>query len=84
MIDMTNFFITIRDPRVDRTKKHSLCKIIVLAVYAIIAGANDWEDIEEICIVRKNELEKIIDLENEVYPRMIHFKECLVDLILKP
>ncbi len=66
MIDLSDYFITIHDPRVERTKKHSLCKIIGLAVYAIIAGANTWEEIEDICEVREGELEKIMDLENGI------------------
>ena len=66
MQDITNFFLVLHDPRVDRTKKHSLCKIIGLAVYAIIAGANTWEDMEDICEARETDLEKIMDLENGI------------------
>ncbi len=66
MKDLANCIITIHDPRVDRIKKHSLGKIIILAVYAIIAGGDTWVDIEEICELRLPDLEKIMDLENGI------------------
>lgn len=66
MQDVSKVFMVIHDPRVDRTKKHSLCKIITLAIYAILAGADTWEDIEDICELRKEDLEKIMELENSI------------------
>ena len=39
-------FAEIKDPRVERTKKHQLQDILVIAILAIIAGAQGWEDIE--------------------------------------
>ena len=36
----------IEDPRVERTRKHLLLDILVIAILAIIAGAQGWEDIE--------------------------------------
>lgn len=36
----------IKDPRVERTKKHQLTDILVIAILAVIAGAQGWEDIE--------------------------------------
>jgi predicted transposase YbfD/YdcC len=40
-------FGTLPDPRVDRTKLHPLLDILVIAVCAVIAGAEGWEDIAE-------------------------------------
>jgi predicted transposase YbfD/YdcC len=40
-------FSEIVDPRVERTKRHLLSDILTLAVLAVIAGAEGWEDIEE-------------------------------------
>src|SRR5947199_4355554 len=34
------------DPRIDRTKKHSLGDILVIALCAVIGGAESWPDIE--------------------------------------
>jgi predicted transposase YbfD/YdcC len=40
------FFATLTDPRVDRTKRHSLLEIIIVAVCATLGNANGWADIE--------------------------------------
>jgi predicted transposase YbfD/YdcC len=40
-------FGSLPDPRVDRTKLHPLLDILVIAVCAVIAGAEGWEDIAE-------------------------------------
>jgi hypothetical protein len=43
---LVEHFGDIQDPRVERTKKHQLTDILVIAILAIIAGAQGWEDIE--------------------------------------
>jgi hypothetical protein len=40
-------FGDLTDPRVDRTKLHALLNILVIALCAVIAGADNWEDVEE-------------------------------------
>jgi hypothetical protein len=40
-------FAALQDPWLDRTKAHSLSNILVLAICAIICGANDWEAVAE-------------------------------------
>ena len=40
-------FGDLTDPRIDRTKLHKLMDILVIAICAIIAGADNWEDVEE-------------------------------------
>ena len=40
-------FAEIEDPRVERTRLHSLEEILVLSILAVIAGAEGWEDIED-------------------------------------
>jgi len=44
---LTAHFAALKDPRVERTKAHALSDILVLAICAIIAGANDWEAVAE-------------------------------------
>jgi predicted transposase YbfD/YdcC len=39
-------FASIEDPRVERTRRHDLLDIIVIAVCAVICGADDWVDVE--------------------------------------
>ena len=37
------YFADLPDPRVERTKKHALGDILVIALCAVIAGADSWE-----------------------------------------
>ena len=39
-------FSTIDDPRIDRSKRHKLIDILVIAICATICGAEGWEDFE--------------------------------------
>jgi predicted transposase YbfD/YdcC len=40
-------FAPLTDPRVERTKRHDLLDIIVIAMCAVICGADGWVDVEE-------------------------------------
>ena len=56
----------IHDPRINRTKKHNLADMVAIAVYAIICGADGWEDIEFIALDRFDFLNKCLDLVNGI------------------
>ncbi|MFP5275430.1 ISAs1 family transposase [Coleofasciculus sp.] len=59
-------FSDIRDPRVERTKKHQLTDILVIAILAVIAGAQGWEDIENYGISKQQWLEEFLALPNGI------------------
>lgn len=40
------FFDSLLDPRVERTRLHSLKDILALTICAVLSGCNDWEEIE--------------------------------------
>ena len=40
------YFATVTDPRVDRTKLHLLMDILVMAICAVICGADSWVEME--------------------------------------
>ncbi len=40
------YFADIEDPRVERTRRHELLDIIVIAICAVIGSADDWVDVE--------------------------------------
>ena len=40
------YFAEIEDPRVERTRRHELLDIIVIAICAVICSADDWVDVE--------------------------------------
>jgi len=39
-------FGSVKDPRIDRCKRHQLLDILVIAICAVICGADDWTEIE--------------------------------------
>jgi hypothetical protein len=39
-------FSRIKDPRIERTKRHRLLDIIIIAICGVICGADSWVDIE--------------------------------------
>jgi len=45
--NIATHFADLPDPRVDRTRAHELLDILVIAICAIICGANDWEAVAE-------------------------------------
>ncbi|MDJ0801207.1 MAG: ISAs1 family transposase [Calothrix sp. MO_167.B12] len=60
--NLSSYFDEIRDPRVPRTKKHLLKDILVIAILAVIAGAEGWEDIENYGIAKQQWLEEFLEL----------------------
>jgi len=46
-------FANLKDPRVERTKKHLLLDIIALALCGVISGAQNWEEIEDFGNIHK-------------------------------
>ena len=43
---ISEHFASLQDPRIDRTKLHQLLDILVIAICAIICGADDWVEVE--------------------------------------
>jgi len=59
-------FSEMEDPRIDRTKLHKLVDILVIAICAVIAGADNWEDIEEFGKARVEWLKTFMELPNGI------------------
>jgi hypothetical protein len=51
-VSLTAHFAALGDPRVERTKLHSLLSIVVMALCAVISGAESWDDIEDFGEIR--------------------------------
>ena len=62
------FLSVIQDPRVERTRKHPLQTILVIALLAVICGADSIVDIENYAKSRKQWLETFLDTLNKVEP----------------
>jgi len=54
------------DLRIERTKRHLLSDILTLAVLAVIAGAEGWEDIEEFGKQKQQWLRQFLPLANGI------------------
>jgi predicted transposase YbfD/YdcC len=59
-------FAELEDPRVDRTKRHQLGDIIVMAILAVISGCDGWDDIVDFAAVRESWLRTFLELPNGV------------------
>ena len=59
-------FKELKDPRVDRTKKHLLLDIVAIAVCAVICGAEGWEEIEDFGKARQEWFSNFLELPNGI------------------
>jgi predicted transposase YbfD/YdcC len=65
-LSLARHFIDLPDPRVDRTKKHSLGDILVIALCATIAGADSWEEVEASGEAEEEWLKRFLALPNGI------------------
>lgn len=65
-MQIKNYFSTIEDPRIERSKEHSLDTIFSLTIIAVICGIKAWEQIAMFGKLRQKELSSIIDFTNGV------------------
>jgi predicted transposase YbfD/YdcC len=63
---ITQHFKNIKDPRIDRTKHHQLMDILVIAILAVICGADGWTDIELFGQAKKEWLQTFLELPNGI------------------
>jgi predicted transposase YbfD/YdcC len=65
-LSITRHFRQLRDPRRNRRKLHLLMDIIVIALCAVIAGANDWQEIATFAQRRHDWLRTFLALPNGI------------------
>lgn len=61
-----HFFISISDPRIDRHKAHPLATILMVAICAVISGAESFVDMEDFGNARKDWLGSFLDLSSGI------------------
>lgn len=66
MNDIFTTFVSLTDPRVERTRRHELYEIVVISICATIAGSDTWADIERFGNQRFEWLRTFLRLENGV------------------
>jgi len=59
-------FGKIRDPRIGNAKRHKLIDILVIAICAVICGADGWSDIELFGKNKQGWLKKFLELPNGI------------------
>lgn len=59
-------FGKVRDPRIDRTKRHKLIDILIIAILAVICGADSWVDVEMFGNSKKEWLKTFLELPNGI------------------
>jgi len=64
--DFFSHFRIIRDPRIERTKKHRLETILFIAICGVISGAESWVEIEQFGEEKKEWLARYVDLTNGI------------------
>jgi predicted transposase YbfD/YdcC len=57
---------SVADPRVNRSKRHKLVDILVIALCGFLAGCEGWVDVELFGISKRKWLEKFLELPNGV------------------
>ena len=86
------YFGCLPDPRIDRTKRHSLRDILVVSICAVICGADGWVAVEEFGKSKTDWFKKFLDLPNgipshDTFGRVFallapeKFTECFVNWI---
>ena len=63
---LTEHFGNLVDPRIDRTKRHKLMDILIIALCGAIAGADSWVDVEAFGQRKEEWLREMLELPNGI------------------
>lgn len=63
---ISKHFSGIEDPRIERTKRHNLLDILVIAICAVICGADNWVEIALFGEAKKSWLQTFLELPNGI------------------
>jgi predicted transposase YbfD/YdcC len=64
--DFISHFSIIRDPRIERQKKHPLKTILFTAICAVTAGAEHWTEMEQFAREKQEWLSQYVDFPNGI------------------
>lgn len=63
---IATYFGDLKDPRIERSKEHQLLDILVIAICAVICGANDWEAVAEYGRSKEEWFKTFLELPNGI------------------
>ena len=63
---LAEHFATLEDPRVEHLITHNLSEIVLIAIWAVICGAETWTDIELFGYERQEWLEQFLELKHGI------------------
>jgi predicted transposase YbfD/YdcC len=66
VLALTHHFAHLEDPRVERTRLHKLLDILIIAICAVIAGAESWDDIALFGETKRAWFATFLDLPNGI------------------
>jgi hypothetical protein len=59
-------FAELKDPHMDRTRKHSLTDILAIAIFAVVCGADGWVQVEDFGQCKEDWFRTFLDLPNRI------------------
>ena len=60
------YFSEMKDPRIDRTKRHLFDDIVFIAIASVLCGAESWNDMQEYGEIKKDWLSSFLELPNGI------------------
>ncbi|WP_414620518.1 ISAs1 family transposase [Calothrix sp. CCY 0018] len=63
---ISDYFVDLEDPRIERTKRHQLIDVITIAICAVICGAESWVAIETYGQAKQEWLKRFLKLPNGI------------------
>lgn len=65
-VGIADHFSNLRDPRMERTKRHKLLDILVIAICGAVCGVDDWVSMEEFGRAKHDWLKGFLELPNGI------------------
>src|SRR4051812_24686279 len=65
-LSIAHHFAGLTDPRIDRSRLHDLLDIVAIAICAVVAGADSWDDIEDFGHAKRDWLRTFLPLPNGI------------------